>query len=126
MSQNPGTLDASADLATEDKQIEILDAIKGSSSFPATDLEGGGVATVGTTAVEVVFTGTTRAVLISAGDENLGRIYFGESNVTSAGANAVTFLGAGESAEIVYDDSTNPIYVVGSIADQEYLTGAVL
>jgi hypothetical protein len=126
MGIDSGTLDATADLATEDKQQEILDAIQGSSSFPSTDVEGNGSSTVGTTAVVIAFTGTTKTILISAGDTNLGRIYIGKSDVASDGSNSITFLGAGESFEITYDDVTNPIYVVGSIADQEYVTGTAL
>lgn len=88
------------------------------------DVEGNGVQTVGTTPVEIVFTGTTESILISAGDLNLGRVYIGKADVTSAGANAVTYLAAGESFTVNYDDTTNPFYIVGSIADQEYVVGA--
>lgn len=117
MGQNPGL---------GQRQDDIAGFLEGSSITPSTDIESNGVATVGTTAEVLIFISTTKAILISAGDENLGRIYIGKSDVTSAGTNAMTFLGAGESAEIVYDDTVNPIYVVGSIANQEYLTGAVL
>ena len=112
--------------ATEDKQDDILAAINGSSISPATDVEGNDITTVGTTATAISFTGTTRTILVSAGDINLGRVYIGKSDVTSAGTNAITFLGAGESFEITYDDTSNALFVVGSIAAQEYLTGAVL
>ena len=126
MYQNPGTVDATGDVATESKQDDIIAILEGSSVNPATNIEGNGTSTVGTTAVELVFSSTTRAVLVSAGDVNLGRVYVGKSDVTSAGANALTFLGAGESLELVYDDVTNPLFVVGSIADQEVLSGAIL
>jgi len=110
----------------ENTGVDSSLSLEASSIFPATDIEGNGTSTIGTTAAAVVFTGETRAILISAGDTNLGRIYIGKSDVTSAGANALTFLGAGESLELVYEDVTNPIFVVGSAAGQEVLTGATL
>lgn len=90
------------------------------------DMEGGGKIAVGTTAVEVTFTGVTRSIIISADIANSGVLYVGKSNVTSAGANAVAFLQAGESVTIDYDDSSNAVYVVASIASQNFWKGALL
>lgn len=90
------------------------------------DIEGLGVLTVGSISKVISFIGSTYTILISAGDLNLGRIYIGKSNVTANGSNAITFLGAGESFEIDYNDSSNILYVVGSIEDQEYVAGASL
>lgn len=86
-------------------------------SVPATDFEGGKI-TVGTSAVEVTFTGATKAIHLEADHDNAGHIYQGKSNVASDGSNAVARLNAGESIGWDYDDSTNPIYVVASQADQ--------
>jgi len=120
------TKDGADNFATEAKQDDIISSIQGSDGFPSTDIEGGGLLTVSLVATEIVFTGVSKNVLISAGDENLGRIYIGKSDVTTLGANAVTFLSAGESFEINYDDVTNPLYVVGSLANQEYVIGTTL
>ncbi|MCK5019403.1 MAG: hypothetical protein KAS32_20260 [Candidatus Peribacteraceae bacterium] len=90
------------------------------------DMEGGGKVAVGTTAVEVTFTGTTKKILIKADGANSGDLYIGESNVTTAGANALIFLDAGEEITLDYDDSSNPVYVVGSAASQNFWKGAIL
>ena len=91
------------------------------------DMEGGGKIGVGTTAVEVTFTGTpTHSVIITADLFNTGILYVGESNVTNAGSNAITFLEAGESLTIDYEDGDNPVYGVASIASQNFFKGALL
>lgn len=90
------------------------------------DLEGGGMIAVGTTAVEVTFTGETSSILITADTSNSGTLYVGKSDVTNTGANAFDFLLAGESISIDYDDSANAIFVVASVVSQNFWKGAVL
>jgi len=90
------------------------------------DMEGGGKVSVGVVAVEVTFTGTPKAIIISAPLDNTGTLYIGKSTVTSAGLNAFAYLEAGESLSIEYDDTTNAIYVVASIAAQNFFKGALL
>ncbi len=92
----------------------------------ASDLEGLGSISVGTTAVEMAFTGVTESIIISSVSTNTGLIYVGKSNVTNLGANAITFLDIGESVVIDYNDSTNAIYVVSDTASQSVVAGASL
>ena len=92
----------------------------------STDMEGGGKVAVGTTAVEATFTGTTKSIIISAPLDNTGTLYVGELTVTSDGSNAFAYLEAGESLSIEYDDTDNPVYVVASIAAQNFFKGALL
>ena len=107
--------------ATEEKQDDIIDAIE----IPD-DIEGGGKVSVGTSAVEVTFTGATKAIIITADQDNDGILYVGESNVTNAGANAMTYLEAGDSITIDYEDSSNAVYVVSDTASQNFWKGALL
>ena len=97
-----------------------------SASPTPKDIEGGGKVSVGTTAVEVTFTGTITSVVISADKDNSGTLYVGKSNVASDGSNAITYLSSGDTITIDYDDSTNALYVVGSEADQNFWKGATL
>lgn len=90
------------------------------------DLEGGGKVSVGTTAVEVTFTGTTQSIIITADKNNTGLLFIGESNVASDGSNAMTFLERGDSLELDYNDSSNAVYVVSDTASQNFYKGAVL
>lgn len=90
------------------------------------DVEGLGKQAVGTTAVEVVFSGSTTGVMITADGDNTGQLYIGKSDVTPTGANALTFLEAGESVSIDYDDSSEALYVVASAASQNFWAGATL
>lgn len=91
------------------------------------DMEGGGKIAVGTTAVEVVFAGTpTHSIIITADLLNTGVLYIGESNVTNAGANAMTFLEAGESLTMDYNDVDNAVYVVSDTVSQNFWKGALL
>lgn len=107
--------------ATSEKQ-DTLNALVQSS----TDMEGGGIISVGTTAVEMSFTGTPKTITISAISSNTGTIYIGKSTVTNAGANAIAFLLPGESIELDYNDTTNALYAVASVAAQSIVKGALL
>uniref|UniRef100_A0A6M3LAA5 Uncharacterized protein n=1 Tax=viral metagenome TaxID=1070528 RepID=A0A6M3LAA5_9ZZZZ len=122
------TLEQFINPATEEKQDDIITAINNVSGLQrATNLEGGGKISVGTTAVEVSFSGTpTESVIITADNANSGLLYIGKSNVTNAGANAITFLEAGDSVTIDYDDATNAIYVVSDTASQYFWKGVAL
>lgn len=109
------------------------DPISGSNPLPVTsvshtsiDLEGSGQVSVGTTAVEVLFTGVTEAIIIRADRNNTGLLFVGKSNVTSDGSNSITYLEAGDSITLDYEDATNPIYVVASVASQNFYQGASL
>ena len=90
------------------------------------DMEGGGKMSVGTTPVEVTFSGYTASIIISADIDNDGTLYIGKSNVSSSGANAIVFLESGESVNIEYEDSINAVYVVASIASQYFFKGALI
>jgi len=112
--------------ATEEKQDNTITAINAISGLQrATDLQGNGKTAVGTTAVAVVFTGTPESIIISADTSNTGTLYIGKSDVTNLGANAITFLEAGESVEIDYDDTSNALYVVASAVSQNYWAGCL-
>ena len=91
------------------------------------DMEGGGWVDVGLTAIEATFTGTpTHHIIITAAEDNTGILYIGKSNVTNAGANALTFITAGNSFSLPYDDADNAVYVVSDTADQRFMKGALL
>lgn len=92
----------------------------------STNIEGGGMVSVGTTAVEATFTGQTKSVIISADSANTGTLYVGKSTVTSAGANAMTYLLPGESITIDYDDASTAVYVVASVVSQNFWKGALI
>lgn len=94
--------------------------------FSGTTIEGGGKISVGTTAVEVTFTTETRSIVITADAANTGVLYVGKSNVTSAGANAMLPLEAGDVLTMDYDDSSVPLYVVASVAAQNFWKGATI
>ena len=107
--------------------------ISGSNPLPVSsvhhislDIEGKGPISVGTTAVELDFTGTTESIIITASITNTGLIYVGKSNVLTDGSNAISFLDIGESIVIDYNDSTNSIYVVADTASQTVFAGAAL
>lgn len=116
--------DISAGTQTNDVKITLdgEEITVGSRS----DLEGGGKISVGTTAVEVTFTGTTTSIIVSADTSNTGTLYIGKSNVTNTGGNAMAFLEAGESLTIDYNDSSNAVYVVASVSSQNFFKGALL
>ncbi len=89
------------------------------------DMEGLGKVTIGTTAIELAFTGTTETIMITSDISNTGIIYVGKSDVTSAGANAILQLDISQSVEMDYDDSSNAIYAVSDTASQTIIVGTL-
>lgn len=81
----------------------------------ATNFEGAPVV-VGTTAVELTFSGTTKSISIQSDPDNTGNIWIGKSTVTNTGANAMRQLTSGASYEMDYDDQANAIYVISDTA----------
>lgn len=95
------------------------------SSLP-TDLEGLGVVSVGTTEVELAFTGTTSTIMITAYPTNTGLIFIGKTGVSNAGANAIAVLEASQSITMDYNDASNGIYVISDTVAQSVIAGAML
>lgn len=111
---------------TEPIELEVSDIQIGVVEIESRrDLEGLGEQTVGTTPVALVFSGETTSINIQADETNLGFIYVGKSDVTSAGLNAIAKLDGEGIFNLNYDDSENALFVVGSIAGQKYVAGAL-
>jgi len=103
-----------------------LDGSTKSTEVLSSDMEAGGITAVGIVAVEVTFAGSTKTIMITADSANTDMVYVGESNVTTAGANAMAVLDASDIFTIDYDDSSNALYVVGGAASQNFWKGALL
>lgn len=90
------------------------------------DIEGQGQQTIGTSPIPLVFSGVTQSIIITADINNTGLLFIGKSNVNSSGANAITYLEAGDVLALDYDDSENALYVVADTASQNYWLGCTL
>ncbi len=117
--------DISSGTQTNDIKVTLDGEEVTTTDKSATDFEGGPV-TVGTTAVEITFSGTPRTIFIQSDHDNTETIYIGKSNVTSAGANAMVRLEAGEAVSISLDDASNAIYAVAGGAGQKVYKLATL
>ena len=73
---------------------------------------------MGTTAVEMTFTGTTRVISLMSDADNTGKVWWGLSDVDSSGDNALGRLTADRAVEIEFDDSSNAIFAVSDTASQ--------
>lgn len=91
--------------------------------FSSTKLEGGGKISVGITPISVTFNIKPRQIIITSDKDNTGLLYVGNSNITSTGDNALTYLMAGDIITLDYDNNT-PIYVVSSTTSQYFWKGA--
>lgn len=109
------------DVGTEDKQDDIISELQSK-----TNLEGGGYVIVGTTQVELTFSGTTQTIHLESKITNTGTIWIGKTGVTNAGANSLASLQAGESIDIRYNDASNALYAISDTATQYLLKGALL
>jgi len=112
-------------LATSAKQDDIITALGAIDLKETTDLEGNGIVSVGTSAVEVEFTGIPQSIVITAPVANIGFLYIGASDVTNLGANALTSLQPGASLTMDYNDVTNALYVVSDTAAQNFIAGCL-
>ena len=83
----------------------------------STDLEVLGKVAVGTTPVELVFSGKTESIVVAADEDNTGLIFIGKSNVDSSGNNGFK-LTSTDSITLRYDDISNAVYVVSDTASQ--------
>lgn len=121
-----GILDENLNPFSESNPLAVDIEFDANSNPIRSNLEGGGMVSVGTTPVEMTFTGVPFHILLTADINNTGTLYVGKSNVTSTGANAVTFLQPGDALSMAYDDSSNAVYVVASAASQNVWKGALL
>ena len=85
----------------------------------------GAPATIGTTAVEMTFTGTTKVIAIKSASTNTGLIWFGPAGVTNTGANAYGELTADSAVEIELNDASSPIYCISVTATQKVYKAAL-
>jgi hypothetical protein len=85
---------------------------------PAVNYEGGPVV-IGTTAVEITFSGTTRSIQIQSDYDNTGKLWIGKSNIGNSGSNAVSRLEAGDAIQLKLNDSTNSLYAISDITSQK-------
>lgn len=101
--------------------VELVDGsgnqITDFGQVEATSYNGGPV-TVGTTPVELTFTGTTQVISIIADHDNTGKIWIGGATIDNTGANATGRLAPGQAVEIAMNDSSAPLYVVSDTASQ--------
>ena len=98
--------------AASNVEADILLELKDPTVFE------GSPVTVGTTAVELTFTITTRTVSIQSDPDNTGIIWLGASNVDSSGSNAIKQLKAGDSIDLDMNDATAALYAVSNTATQ--------
>ena len=91
----------------------------------ATDFEGGPV-TVGTTAVDLTFTGATLSLLIQSDHGNSGKVWVGKANIDNTGANAMARLAPGEAITLDMDDSSNAIYAISDSVTQKIFKLALI
>lgn len=90
------------------------------------DVNQNGNLTVGTSQVVIPITGIG-AALLTSDPTNTGRIYLGKSGVQNDGSVHLFWLDPGDDGPpLHYDNSTNPLYAIATIAGQILSVGAVI
>jgi len=79
----------------------------------------GGTVSVGTTPVELTFTGVTQSVMITADHANGTMVYIGGSVITQSGSAAIVSLYPGESMSMDLNDATAPLYACSGTTGQK-------
>lgn len=98
----------------------------GAGATLATEFEAAAKVTVGTSAVELTFTGTTRTIILRSKKSNTGIIYLGGSDVANDDSMQFAVLYPGEVLTINYNDATNALYARSDTAAQVLYKGALL
>ena len=101
-------------------------AFTGAGFSAATNIAQPGNLTVGVAQVEVAITGTTKMILLTSDPTNTGRIYIGKTGVANDGSAHAFWLDPGDSAELSYDDSSNALFAIATVAAQVLSVGAIL
>ncbi len=91
----------------------------------ATGINGGHVS-VGTSQVEMTFTGTTKGIMVQSKVTNTGSIWVGPTGVTNAGNNAFAQLSPGQSVSIDFNDSSIALYAISDVASQTIYKSALV
>lgn len=86
----------------------------------------GSPVSVGTTAVELTFSGATKVISIKSASTNTGIIWFGPSTITNTGANAFGELTGDSAVEIELNDSITAIYVISDTVSQKIYKAALI
>jgi len=95
---------------TSDNPVPITEVV-------GTGVNGGDVS-VGTTEVEMTFTGTTKSIMMQSKVANTGSIWVGLTGVTNTGSNALTQLSPGQSVSIDLNDASAAIFAISDVAAQ--------
>jgi len=85
----------------------------------------GGAVTVGTTQVEMTFTGTTKSIMIQSKVANTGNIWVGLTGVTNTGGSALAQLSPGQSVSMDLDDASVAIFAISDTATQTVYKSAL-
>ena len=92
---------------------------------PPTGFNGDQITNLGTTPVELTFTGTTKVISIHSASTNSGIVWFGPATIDNTGANAIGELTPNASVEIELDDVSAPIYIVSDTVSQKAYKAAL-
>ena len=123
---NPSTEDKQDDIATLLTDIEANQNDLIALNTVSTDFEGLGNVTVGTTEVELAFSGTTTSIHIQGDNSNTGIVYIGKTGVGNDGTNFGWKVESGDDIIIKYDDSVNALYARSDTAGQLISVTALL
>lgn len=105
--------------AAETRRVVVTS--KGALTVDTVEVTGfnGGTVAVGTTAVELTFTGDTQSIMITSDKDNSGVVYLGGSAVASDGSGAITYLNADQSVTLDLNDGDAPLYACGGTTGQK-------
>ena len=92
--------------------------------FVFSSLRGKGKTSIGTTATKISFDIRPSLVVITADPSNTGILYYGDSTITYLGDYAAGYLNAGDSISLNFDTTDGNLYLVSSVASQNYWSGA--
>lgn len=92
---------------------------------PPTGFNGDQITNLGTTPVELTFTGVTKVISIHSASTNVGSVWFGPATIDNTGANAIGELTPNASVEIELDDAAAPLYIVSDNISQKVYKAAL-
>ena len=104
-----------ANPSTKALKVDLADSLAPKTA--AIDFEGAPV-TVGTSEVEMTFSGTTTSIMIQSDPDNTGKIWIGKTGITNSGGNAMVQLEPGDALSLDLNDTSAAIFAISDTATQ--------
>jgi len=129
-SDSVSVLQATHDSLNLNANIQVGDSdVAAGNPVPTNEVEptgvNGGDVAVGTSEVEMTFSGTTQSLMIQSDPDNTGKVWVGNTGITNSGGNAFAQLEPGDAVSMDLNDASAAMYAISDTASQNVFKSAL-